>query len=241
MHYMDDVGQSLDLTLKLPQRLPMLEEPTAALSSLSDWLCGPIVSRGARVLAEAVSVPPHFIEMLLWVEDKRFLIHFGVDPLAMIRALVFNIRGGVVQGASTISQQVYTIRWSTSGGVRRDWRYKAKQIPWSLVHSILNRKRDILKEYLNTIYWGRSYFGIDHAAKGYFNRPRQSLTVAQSFFLAERLAAPNRISAGRISRLLMRSPVKATLSCNGSTVAEVLRLYRHICGSRGDLCLRQEK
>jgi membrane peptidoglycan carboxypeptidase len=238
---MDDVGPVLDLPLNLPRRLPILEKPTAALTSFSDWLCKPMVSRGARELAEAVSVPGHFIEMLLWVEDKRFLIHFGVDPLAMIRAMLFNVRGGVVQGASTISQQVYTIRWSNSGGVCRDWRYKAKQIPWSFVHSVLNRKRDILKEYLNTIYWGRSYFGIDHAARGYFNGTRQSLSVEQSFFLAERLAAPNRASAGRISRLLMRSPIKATLGSNGSSAGQVLSVYRYVYGSRGDLCRHQER
>ena len=238
---MDDAASSLDLPLKLQRKVHIFEEPTAALSSLSDWLCRPIVSRGARGLAEAVSVPDYFIEMLLWVEDKRFLIHFGVDPLAMIRAMLFNVRGGVVQGASTISQQVYTIRWSNAGGGYRDWRYKAKQIPWSLVHSILNRKREILKEYLNTIYWGRSYFGIDNAAKGYFNRTRQSLSVAESFFLAERLAAPNRISLGRISHLLRRSPIEATLCCHGCTAGEVLRLYRYVYGSRGDLCRPQEK
>ncbi|SRR6266480_224501 len=238
---MDDIRPALGLPLKPVPSFPAFEEPTGALSFLSDWLCGPMVSRAARGLAGAVSVPDHFIEMLLWVEDKRFAIHMGVDPLAMIRALLFNSRGGNIQGASTISQQVYSIRWSNAGGVCRDWRYKTKQILWSILHSALNRKLDILKEYLNTIYWGRSYYGIDDAIKGYFEGNRQSLSVAQSFFLAERLAAPNRISLGRISNLLKRTPIHTSLSNNGATAGDVQSLYEYVYGSRGGICRRREK
>jgi len=238
---MDEIHPTIDLSLRPARKFPIFQESTGFLSFLSDWLCGPMVFRAARGLADAICVPDHFVEMLLLVEDKRFVIHSGVDPLAIMRALLFNARGRVIQGASTIPQQVYSIRWSESGGRSRDWRYKTKQILWSIFHSALNKKRDILKEYVATVYWGRSYYGLDDAAQGYFNQARQSLSVAQSFFLAERLAAPNRISVGRISNLLNRTPIAVSLDTYGATTREVLRLYEYVYGSRGDICRRREK
>ena len=215
----------------------------AALSSLSDWMCGNLVAKAAQQYASWLYTPPYFIELLLWIEDKRFAVHFGTDPFAVTRALVFNLgrRGSVIQGASTIAQQVYTIRLREKGEFSRSLAYKVKQSAWSVYASAMMGKAFLLREYIGTVYWGRSYCGIDNAAKGYFNVSRDALSISQSFFLAERLAAPNRVSVPRIANLLSRVPIDLTLARNGGTLAELVSLYEQIYGCGGEMWLSLEK
>src|SRR5271168_4965871 len=99
---------------------------TAQLSSISDWLCSTLVAQSLKRYSSITYTPDYFIEMLFWVEDKRFPVHLGVDPIAIARAIVFNLTGGTKQGASTISQQVYTIRLSRRGRIARSLSYKIK-------------------------------------------------------------------------------------------------------------------
>jgi membrane peptidoglycan carboxypeptidase len=218
----------------------MLFQPsscTAALSSLSDWMCDGFVAQAARHYSTILYTPEHFVELLFWVEDKRFAVHPGMDPIAVMRAFVFNLRRrGALQGASTIAQQLYTIRLSRSGKVCRSLAYKMKQLSWSMYASAAKSKASILDEYVSTVYWGRSYHGLDKAAEGYFDVTRTSLSVTQSFFLAERLAAPNRVSVRRVSNLLGRAPIRLTLTRNGATLPEVISLYEKIYGCGGEMC-----
>jgi membrane peptidoglycan carboxypeptidase len=207
-----------------------------ALSSISDWMCGTLVTQTARRFSSILFTPDYFVELLFWVEDKRFAVHFGMDPIAVVRAIAFNLRRGTaLQGASTIAQQVYTIRLTRSCRVYRSFPYKVKQASWSLYASAVRSKASILDEYVNTVYWGRSYHGLDNAAKGYFNATRASLSIAQSFFLAERLAAPNRVSVPRISNLLKRAPIKLALLRNGARFNDIIDLYERIYGCGGEM------
>jgi len=205
-------------------------------------MCGTLVARKATQYASILYTPGYFVELLFWVEDKRFAIHFGVDPIAVVRAIVFNLRRrSVLQGASTIPQQVYTIRLSRSRRVSRSLPYKVKKISWSLYASAAKSRASVLNEYVGTVYWGRSYHGLDEAAEGYFNTTRKSLSIAQSFFLAERLAAPNRVSVRRISNLLERTPIKFALFRNGATLADIINLYEGIYGCGGEIWQLQGK
>ena len=214
---------------------------TAHLSLLSDWICGPLVVRAARKYSNIIRTPNHFIEMLFLVEDKRFSVHFGIDPAAIARAIAFNLRQGSRQGASTIAQQVVTIRLARSKTISRSLTYKLTQIARALCESGVRSRASILKEYVETVYWGRSYHGLDRAVEGYFCRDRTSLSVAQSFFLAERIAAPNRVSAKRISNLLERVPIRMNIVRNGATIAEVLKVYQQVYGDGGDAWQLLEK
>jgi membrane peptidoglycan carboxypeptidase len=110
-----------------------------------------------------------------------------------------------------------------------------KQIGWSLYASAAKSNASILVEYVNTVYWGRCYRGVDMAAEGYFNAARASLSIAQSFFLAERLAAPNRVSVWRISNLLKRIPIRLTLTRNGGTLADIIALYEEVYDCGGEM------
>jgi len=209
---------------------------TTALSSLSDWTCRTLVARKARQYSGILNTPAHFVELLFWVEDKRFAVHFGVDPISVARAIVSNVhRGSRLQGASTIPQQVCTIRLSRFCRVCRSFPYKLKQVSASLYLSAAKSRASILDEYVNTVYWGRSYHGLDKAAQGYFNGTRKSLSIVQSFFLAERLAAPNRLSVPRISNLFKRTPIQLALLRNGATLADIIDLYERIYSCGGEM------
>jgi membrane peptidoglycan carboxypeptidase len=207
---------------------------TAQLSLLSDWMCGPLVTRAARKYSNTICTPSHFVEMLFLIEDKRFSVHFGVDPIAIARAIAFNLRHESLQGASTIAQQIVTIRMARFKPISRSMTYKLIQIVQALCESAVRSRASILQEYIDTVYWGRSYHGLDRAVEGYFSADRTSLSVAQSFFLAERIAAPNRVSTKRISNLLERQPIRMNIVRNGATVAEVLKVYEQVYGKGGD-------
>src|SRR5260370_36374301 len=210
---------------------------TAALSTFSDWTCRTLVAQTARRYSNMLYIRHYLVELLLWVEDKRFAAHFGMDTVAVMRAIIFNLksRGRTLQGASTIAQQVYTIRLRRTGTFSRSFPYKMKQIGWSLYASAVKAKASILDEYISTVYWGRSYHGIDKAADGYFNATRGSLSIPQSFFLAERLAAPNRESVRRISNLLKLTSIRLALARNGGALADIIKLYERIYGCGGEM------
>jgi membrane peptidoglycan carboxypeptidase len=206
---------------------------TARMSYLSDQICGPIVTQTVRKYSDLIRTPDHFVEILFLVEDKRFPIHFGIDPVAIVRAVASNMKKGALQGASTIVQQVYSIRRSRTERIPRTLMYKVKQIAWALRESATKSRASILKEYIETVYWGRTYHGLDRAVEGYFGGSRTSLSVAQSFFLAERIAAPNRVSAQRIANLLRRLPIKMNLARNGATILDVSKVYEGVYGNGG--------
>jgi membrane peptidoglycan carboxypeptidase len=229
---MDLDSQSLplsDLAAYLPLSGPQ-QSNTERISALSDRLFYPLVSRASKKYSEVLGTPEHFVKMLLLVEDKRFLLHPGVDPIAIVRALTFNAQGKIRQGASTITQQLYNIRRRSLTSPRRAFSYKLKQALWAFGYYAANSRSSLLTEYVDSVYWGRSYYGLDAAARGYFSSSRTSLTPAQSFFLAERIAMPNAVSPFRLVNLMNRSPVRANLLRHGATTQEVMSLYHNIYG-----------
>ena len=216
---------------------------TEFLSEVSDRLFEHFVYKSARKYASVLNTPDHFIEMLLLIEDKRFSLHCGVDPIAVLRALVFNLRGGILQGASTIPQQIYNTRTrhTSVGAPARTIVRKIKQSCWSLYRSAFTPKVLLLREYIDTVYWGKSLYGINDAAHAYFQTRRDSLSVAQSFFLAERIAMPNRFSIIRVSNLMKRRVIRDALRRRCTSVEDIVLLYRPFCSSGGDMWQSLEK
>jgi penicillin-binding protein 1A len=221
----------------------VLRTPTALLSDLSDRLCAPLVAHSAEELAKAVSAPIHFVEMLLLIEDKRFTVHFGVDPVSIVRSLVFDLRGGALQGGSTIPQQLYNVRAYRAGvpSQGRTLGYKLRQTAWAISCSAKLSKVRILAEYVAYVYFGRSYFGLNKAAKGYFCMSPYELSVEQSFFLAERIAAPNLISPRRIANLLLRPAIIKALNRYAIETREIVNFYESRYGCGAEICQFLEK
>ncbi len=146
--------------------------------------------KGASVTVE--ELPQHVVYAVLATEDRRFYSHWGVDPIGIARAFAVNIlRGGYVQGGSTITQQL-----AKNLFLSRDRTLKRK-IQEAMLAVWLERKLskdEILSAYLNRVYMGSGAYGIDAAAKVYFNKSAKELSVREAATLAGLLKAPSRYS-----------------------------------------------
>ncbi len=140
-----------------------------------------------QVSLEAVS--PHYLEALLTYEDRRFWWHFGVDPLAMVRAVgQMAVHGRPVSGGSTITMQVARLlhphRKTLSGKLYQMLR--ALQLEWHL------SKREILTLYCNIAPFGGMIEGVQAASFTYLNKPAKHLTRAEAALLAVLPQSPTR-------------------------------------------------
>ena len=134
-------------------------------------------------------VPLVFQQALIAVEDNRFYQHSGIDIEAVIRAVLVNLQSGELkEGGSTITQQLVKNLLLSQD---RTWSRKALEIPLTLVMENQFSKEEILEMYVNTIYYGSGAYGINEAAKIYFNKPPRSLTLSESALIAGLPAAPS--------------------------------------------------
>ncbi len=136
-------------------------------------------------------VPQPVQHAVLAAEDRDFYEHGGFSPTALARAVWNNVRGGDTQGASTITQQYAKNAFLTQ---ERSYIRKAKELVLSLKIETQISKDEILSNYMNTVYYGRSAYGIEAASQAYFGVPAKDLTVAQGAMLAALLQSPNGLS-----------------------------------------------
>lgn len=134
-----------------------------------------------RVLVRQKDVPKLLVAGLLEVEDKKFYEHQGVNPMAIGRALVANLKAGhTVQGGSTLTQQLVKNFYLTN---ERSWHRKLKEATMAFLLEMRYDKQDILEAYLNEIHLGqdgdRAIHGFGLAAQFYFNRPVWELKADQ--------------------------------------------------------------
>ncbi len=126
-------------------------------------------------------LPPRLVAATLAAEDRRFFLHPGVDPIAVVRAAWRNLAaGGVVEGGSTITQQAV----KQLSARRRTMAGKLSEMLLALRLEHRLGKREILALYLNLAPYGNQYAGAAAAARGYFGCDPENLTVAQAAFLA---------------------------------------------------------
>ncbi len=120
---------------------------------------------------------------ILSVEDKRFYNHIGIDPIRLMGAVVANVKDGFgAQGGSTLTQQLAKISFfdPTDISIKR----KAQEAIVSLKMERAYEKDEILEMYLNKIYFGKGAYGIEAAAKTFFNVSATELDYHQSAVLA---------------------------------------------------------
>ena len=173
--------------------LPSLELEPEVVSGFYDRV------REQRRIVRLEAVPVQLRKTILAVEDERFYYHRGVDPVAVLRAFVANLRrGGVVQGGSTLTQQLMKNFFLESD---RTLERKVKEALMALVTEWMYTKDEILENYLNEIYLGQNgaqgIFGIWEAARFYFAKEPEQLTVGETAMLAGLIRAPNRYSPYR--------------------------------------------
>ena len=132
-------------------------------------------------------IPEITQQSVLAAEDRTFYEHGGISPLGIGRAVFNNITGGSTQGGSTITQQYAKNAFLTQ---ERAISRKVKEAILAFKLETVVSKDQILEDYLNTIYFGRGAYGIDAAARAYFNVPAAELTLAQSAALAAIIKSP---------------------------------------------------
>lgn len=131
-------------------------------------------------------------EALIDVEDRRFYHHGGIDPIGLLRALYVNvIAGRVVQGGSTITQQVAKTLFLSNA---RTTKRKVQELLLTLWLERHFTKSEILEIYLNRVYLGSGAWGMDAAAKVYFGTSARRVTLAQAAVLAGLPRAPSRFN-----------------------------------------------
>jgi len=150
-------------------------------------------SRQVREWVPLAQIPPRIIETVLTIEDHRFYSHFGIDPVAVGRAVWTNFtKGGVVQGGSTITQQLAKNLFYSP---QRTMGRKFKEALAALVLEVKYTKQDILESYLNEIYLGQagfvSIYGVHEAAHRYFGKTLQELTIEEIAMIAGLIKGPN--------------------------------------------------
>ncbi len=145
-----------------------------------------------RVVAEIDEIPERIIGAFLSAEDDKFYEHQGVDYWGVARAMLANIKAGrVVQGGSTITQQVAKSLLLTS---ERSISRKIKDFLLALRIEKHLSKDEILYLYLNQVYLGGGYYGVKSAFKGYYNKELKEASIAESAMVAGLLVAPGRYS-----------------------------------------------
>lgn len=142
-----------------------------------------------RTWVSVSELQPSTVYAFISAEDARFFEHEGVDVIRIAGAIVADIKAGsYVQGASTISQQLIKLSHLTS---EKTISRKAEEAALAYEMERHYSKEDILEMYLNYVYFGGGYYGIEAAAEGYFGVHASDLTLDQSAMLAGILKSPS--------------------------------------------------
>lgn len=152
-----------------------------------------ITTRGLKhIKVPLEKLPQHAIDAVLSIEDSRFYHHFGFDPFGIIRATFINYQyGTIVQGGSTVTQQLAKNLYFTS---ERTFARKLQEVIAALWLEVRLQKSEILEIYMNTVYFGAGAYGIEAAARRYFDKSARNLTLPEAALLAGLLKAPSRFS-----------------------------------------------
>ena len=172
-----------------------------------------------------------FKDAVIAVEDHRFYLHPGIDPIGLSRAVVHNVRGEDRQGGSTITQQLARTLFLSN---TRTYGRKVKEAVLSLMLEIFLSKREILQLYMNRVYLGSGIYGVETMSRRTFGKPASDLTLGEAALLAGVIRAPasyspwNRLEHARARGFIvlrrMREEGKITVAQEQSARGEKLRV-----------------
>jgi penicillin-binding protein 1A len=166
------------------------ELQTAFLFDREGRPLGQIQAEENRVVVPLSSIPKNVRNAFIAVEDQRFWSHPGIDPIAIMRAVVANLRGQH-EGGSTITQQLVK---NESVGTSRSLWHKLTEAVTAIRIDRRYSKPKILEAYLNSIYLGHGAYGVEAASRLYFDRGVGDVTLSQAALLAGITAAPQAFS-----------------------------------------------
>lgn len=155
-------------------------------------------------------IPAKIIEGLVAIEDTQYFEHYGINPDAISRAIIKDIKaGGFVEGASTLTQQLVKMIVLTR---EKKLIRKIKEALLAIRLETILTKEEILERYLNHVYFGHGYYGIRTAARGYFNKDLYELSLKEMAILVGLPRAPSfydptknlKISLARANQVITR-------------------------------------
>ncbi|MBX9742708.1 MAG: transglycosylase domain-containing protein [Chthoniobacterales bacterium] len=145
-----------------------------------------------RLPISSSEIPAKMVKAIVAEEDNRFFEHNGVDYFGVLRAAISNYRQGrIKQGASTVTQQL----------ARNSFELRERSLQRKILEMFLAQrieqtfsKEKIMELYLNRVYFGSGFYGVEAAALGYFGKHTKDLSISQSALLAGLLKSPNALS-----------------------------------------------
>jgi penicillin-binding protein 1A len=175
---------------------------TSFLYAADGSLITPLHAGVDRVMLSYAQMPQSIKDAVVAIEDQRFWYHHGVDGRALLRAAYINVAAGkIVEGGSTITQQlVKNLYVGDEQTIGR--KIDEAALAWQMEDQFSKEK--ILAKYLNTVYFGQGAYGVQAAARTFFDEDAKDLTVAQSATLAGSIAAPNDFDPAQHPRRALR-------------------------------------
>lgn len=218
---------------------PLFNEPTSfVLEDRNGILLQAVIAAdGQWRFPEADSVPKRFEDCITAFEDKRFFYHPGVDPIALGRAIIRDIRSGnAQQGGSTLTMQV--MRLAMKNRHRSIWN-KLKESIQAVRLECRYSKKKILALYASHAPFGSNVVGLEAAAWRYYGRPASQLSWGEMATLAVLPNAPSLIYPGRNQQALLkkRNQLLTRLSETGKISKEdaALAILEPLPGAPHDL------
>jgi penicillin-binding protein 1A len=170
----------------VPQRPPNVE-----IVGVDGELIGNRGETGGEVV-RLEQLPAYLPQAVMAIEDRRFYSHFGVDVFGLARAAFTNFTAGrVVQGGSTLTQQLAKNLFLTP---ERTIDRKMREVVMALWLEMEFTKDEIMEMYLNRVYLGAGAYGVDAAARTYYNKSANEVTLAEAATIAGLLKAPSRFA-----------------------------------------------
>jgi penicillin-binding protein 1A len=179
----------MPLPVNLPEERLQPERQASTVFALDGTPIGQFKGVETQVEVLAEDIPDTIRRAVIAAEDHRYFSHQGVDWKAVARAVQENRKAGkVVQGASTITQQLIRNLYT---GSERTFARKAREALLAIQAERVYSKEEILARYLNTVYLGESTFGVEAASQSYFRKPAKEVTLSEAALLAGVIPAPS--------------------------------------------------
>ena len=211
-------------TAPLDRALAPLKEPSLVILDASGE---PIARRGnyKEAPVTVAELPKYVPAALIAIEDRRFYRHWGIDPQGILRAMFRNAeKGEVSQGGSTLTQQLAKTSFLSS---ERSLKRKLQEVIIAFYLEARLSKDQILSRYLSSVYFGEGAYGIRAAARTYFDRAPDQLTVGQAAMLAGLVKAPSALAPSRhlaAAQARERVVLQAMVEAGSLTAAQAARV-----------------
>lgn len=182
--------------------------------------------RGDRTYVPLSEISPWVIKATIALEDRSFYENPGINPRGILRAFISNLRGGAIQGGSSITQQlIKNVVFDYEERIQRSYTRKIKEIILALEITRRYPKNKILEWYLNSNFYGNNAYGIEAAAQVYFGKHAKDLDLAEAAMLAHIPQYPalnpfqNWEAAKRRQWLVLQSMVEAGFITQDQAIA----------------------